>query len=365
MNCRRWLLAGVMATALTCQPASDPVANQSRSADGTGALDGASGGASESHVLEEIAAGVYFASSTGTGRVNLASNAMIVVNEKDVLVVDSHITADAARGLIAAARSVSDKPIRFLVNSHYHFDHAHGNQAFPDDIAIIGHEYTREKLLGNPLGEPTYQVIGGEEYSNGLVSLLEQQLAAAEDSETRQSLEAQVAMMSRHAKALGEVEPTPPNVTLLDRLTLYRGDREIQVLHLGRGHTGGDVVVLLPGEKIVFTGDLFYDGAPYLGDSYPGEFIDTLEKLGSLDWEVAVPGHGPLITDRSKIAFNQDYLRKYWAQIEGFHGQGLTAEQAADRLDLTGYEQFAAFQLGRREVLQLEVDRMYQLLEGD
>ena len=316
---------------------------------------------SDTHIFEQIAPGVYFA--TGAGPVNVGSNAMVVVNENDVLVVDSHITPDAALELIDSVKAITDKPLHFLVNSHFHFDHAHGNQSFPEGIEIIGHEYTRERLLGDVLQEPTYTVLGSEEYQESVVADLEQQLVAADDK-GRTALEAQIAMVKRHLKALSEVKPTPPNTTLVRKLTLHRGMREIQIRHLGRGHTGGDVVVFLPAERIVFTGDLFYDGAPYLGDSYPEDFIQTLEKLKQLDFDVAVPGHGPLVRDRSKIDFNQVYLRTYWGQIKKFHGQDLSVEEAIEKVDLSGYEQFAASRFGRPEVLELEVRRMYQLLDG-
>ena len=147
-------------------------------------------------------------------------------------------------------------------------------------------------------------------------------------------------------------------------MTLYRSSREIQIHHLGRGHTGGDVVVLLPEEKVVFTGDLLYAGAPYLGDGYANEFPETLEKLKQLDFDVAVPGHGPLVRDRAQIDFNQEYLRKYWSQVKASHDEGLSLEEAIAKLDMSGYEAFAAFQFGRPEVRKLEVRRMYHLLEG-
>ena len=316
---------------------------------------------SETHHFEEIAPGVYFA--TGTGTVNVGSNAMVVVNEDDVLLVDSHITADAARELIASVAAITDKPIRYLVNSHFHFDHAHGNQEFPEGVEIIGHEYTRERLLGDVLNEPTYSVIGSPEYQESVVSSLEEKLDGA-DAGARESLEAQITTLKRHITGLREVKPTPPNTTLVRKMTLYRGSREIQLHHLGRGHTGGDVVVLMPKEKVVFTGDLFYAGAPYLGDGYANEFPDTLEKLKQLDFEVAVPGHGPLIRDRSRIDYNQEHLRKYWSQVKASHDQGLSLEEAIAKLDMSGYEEFAAFQFGRPEVRELEVRRMYHLLDG-
>ena len=325
--------------------------------------EGAPGGGlkSDTHVFEEIASGVYFA--TGAGPVNVGSNAMVVVNEHDVLLVDSHITADAARELIASVATLTDKPIRYLVNSHFHFDHAHGNQEFPEGVEIIGHEYTRQRLLGDVLNEPTYSVIGGPEYQESVVASLQEQLDGA-DAATRQSLEAQITTLKRHITGLKEVEPTPPNTTLVRKMTLYRSSREIQIHHLGRGHTGGDVVVLLPEEKVVFTGDILYAGAPYLGDGYANEFPETLEKLKQLDFDVAVPGHGPLVRDRAQIDFNQEYLRKYWSQVKASHDQGLSLEEAIAKLDMSDYDMFAAFQSGRPEVRKLEVGRMYHLLEG-
>jgi glyoxylase-like metal-dependent hydrolase (beta-lactamase superfamily II) len=315
----------------------------------------------DTHALEELAPGVFFAS--GTGKLNVASNALVVVNAEDVLVVDSHITPDAARALLDSVARLTDKPLRYLVNSHFHFDHVHGNQAFPEGIEIIGHEVTRERLLGDVLREPTYLTIGGERAVARQITALEARARAASGAE-RTALEAQLAMQRRHLGALAEVRPTPPNLTLTEKLTLHRGGREIRILHLGRGHTGGDLVVHLPAERIAFTGDLFYGGAPYLGDGYPQELVDTLELLKSLDAEVLVGGHGPPIRDRAVIDRAQAYLRSYWSQVSRFHEQGLSVEEATDRLDLSGYERWAAFQLGNPEVLGLEVARMYYLLSG-
>lgn len=112
---------------------------------------------SDSHRFEEVAEGVWLA--TGTGSVYTMSNAMILVGESDTLIVDSHVTPTAARALLASMSVITDKPVRYLVNSHYHFDHVHGTLAFPEGVEIIGHEFTRKKLngeLGNVLEERTF-----------------------------------------------------------------------------------------------------------------------------------------------------------------------------------------------------------------
>ena len=136
---------------------------------------------SDTHVFDEVAQGVYFAS--GTGKVNVASNAMVVVNDADVVVVDSHITPDAARALIQSVKAVSDKPIRYLINSHFHYDHAHGNQVFPEGVEIIGHEYTRERLLGDVLNESTYKVMGSPAAQQPRIDALESQIASTQGKE--------------------------------------------------------------------------------------------------------------------------------------------------------------------------------------
>ena len=99
-----------------------------------------------SHVFTRMADGVY--QVTGTGEVYLMSNALMLVGEEDVLLVDSHVTPNAANALLRSVQQVTSKPVRYLVNSHYHFDHAHGNQVFPEQVEIIGHSYTRIKLNG-------------------------------------------------------------------------------------------------------------------------------------------------------------------------------------------------------------------------
>ena len=105
----------------------------------------------DTHKFEEVADGVYFVTYTVP---MFNSNSMVVINEDDVLVVDSHITPTTARQLIDSIRKVTDKPITTIVNTHFHFDHAHGNQVF-GPVQIVGHEHTRMRMAGTPHEEPT------------------------------------------------------------------------------------------------------------------------------------------------------------------------------------------------------------------
>src|SRR5262245_34760156 len=101
------------------------------------------------HKFIEIAPGVY--SATGTGAINAGSNSAVIVNQEDILIVDSHMTPDAGRALLRDVKTLSDKPVKFLVNTHFHYDHADGNQVFAPVADVIGHDYTRKRLSGDIL----------------------------------------------------------------------------------------------------------------------------------------------------------------------------------------------------------------------
>ncbi len=350
MIIKRWMLPSAMALALAVACATaPPVGEETESV------------ATATHTLQEIAPGVFFAQ--GTGSVTVGSNSLVVVNEEDVLIVDSHISPDAATALVAAIADITDKPIRTLVNTHFHFDHANGNQVFGDDVGIIGHEYTREKLLGDPLSEPTYQTFAGAEAQAGALAALEQSLAEADDS-GRAEIESQIAITERHFASLATVVPTPPSRTLTDSLTLEAGSRTIELHFLGRAHTGGDVVVYLPEEKVVFTGDLLYSSSPYLGDGFADEFAATLEELKEFDIDVIAGGHGPLIHDKGAIDVRQEYVTDYWGQVKASYDAGLPVEEAIENLDFSAYPEYAALQIGNAGVVNVEVRRMYHRLDG-
>ena len=90
--------------------------------------------------FEVVVPGVYHA--RGTGSLSVGSHGAVIVNEEDVLLVESHISPAAAYAVVEEIEALTDRPVRYVVNTHYHFDHAHGNQIYPDDVHVIGHEVT-------------------------------------------------------------------------------------------------------------------------------------------------------------------------------------------------------------------------------
>ena len=143
-------------------------------------------------------------------------------------------------------------------------------------------------------------------------------------------------------------------------MTLYRGAREIQILFLGRAHTGGDAFVYFPNERLLFTGDVAFSGPSYLGDGYVDEWPQTLEKMKALDFDLFIPGHGGPVSDLTRIDIVQDFYRDLWAKATALHAQGLDAKTAAQTIDLTNHTEIPIKEVG---VSEITMQRLYHRLE--
>jgi len=311
------------------------------------------------HRFHKVTEGIY--SAVATGAMTVGSNSAIIINDKEVMIVDSHITPASARVLLEEIKTLTDKPVRYVVNTHFHFDHAHGNQVFPDEVMIIGHELTREMLLGDVLNQRTYK-----SFTSALPAQaedLKKRIAAEANAAEKAKLQDRLEVLEAYLAALKEVKPTPPNVTLMAKMTLYRGSREIQLLFFGRGHTGGDVVVYLPQERVVCTGDLLTAGLSYMGDGYVDEWVATLDALKPLDFESVIPGHGEVYTGKARIDYFQSYLKDIWNQVAALKKQGIAAEEAAKRVDMTAHKQFFP-QIEGPGVDARAVVRMYEVMDA-
>ena len=321
---------------------------------------------SATHRFVEVAKGVWHVS--GNGKVHTMSNAMVLVGEFDTLIVDSHVTPSAARTLLDSLSVITDKPVRYLVNSHYHFDHAHGNQSFPAGIEIIGHEFTRAKLngdLGNVLEERTFRSFSDP--VPAIVSTLSEDIAEESDLIQKAELEERLRVQTDYMNAIPEVVPTPPNITLADKMTLFQvvpeGSREIQLLHFGRAHTGGDVVIYLPKEKVAFTGDMMLPGLAYMGDGHVDEWPAALEGLKGLDFDAWLPGHGPVMRSKQPITNFQEYLRDLWGKSNDMYRLGIPWEDAAKQIDMTNHAR-NYFQIRGPGVDRRSIRRIYELLDS-
>jgi cyclase len=285
--------------------------------------------------FEKITDGVYYA--TASGAMITGSNDVVIVNDDDVMLVDAGVTPAVARALVQDVKLLTDKPVRWLVNTHFHYDHTDGNSIFGPEVQIIGHEYVRQAILN-------LDVLHREPFKTAQANLpdqieaLKKQVSAEKDAQQRATLQQQLAATEAEQKQFAEIKPTPPTMTYASNLTLVRGRREIRLLFLGRGHTPGDTVVFLPKERIVCTGDLMESRPAYMGDGIFDEWITTLDALKKLDFDTVLPGHGVPFHEKSLITAYQSYLKDLTAQVAKLRAQGMTADQTAQKVDLTSHK---------------------------
>ena len=306
--------------------------------------------------FEKVGEGIYYATG-GTG-----SNNVVIVNDQDVLLVDDGTTPATARALLQDMRLITSKPVRTVVNTHFHYDHTDGNSVFGPEVQIIAHEYLRNAILN-------FDVLHREPFKTaqsalpGQIESLRKQVAEEKDATKKAALDKQLRDTEAVREQMKEVKPVPPNVTYSSRMTLHKGSREIQLLFLGRGHTGGDTFVYLPKEKIVCTGDE-EEGAriAYMGDAFFDEWIATLEELKKLDFTLALGGHGTPFRDKGIITAFQSYLRDIVDQASKLRKQGVSADEAAKRVDLRAHaKDFSQIQAPGAEIRG--VRRIYAWLD--
>jgi glyoxylase-like metal-dependent hydrolase (beta-lactamase superfamily II) len=203
--------------------------------------------------FDELAPGLYGYTAEGD------PNSGVVIGDDSVLVVDAQATPAMAQDVIARIRSVTDKPIKHVVLSHYHAVRVLGASAYKG-AEIIASDVTRDMIV----------------------------------ERGQQDMESEIGRFPRLFRGKDSIPGlTWPMLTFHKRMTLYLGKREVQIIHVGRSHTAGDTVVWLPKEKVLFAGDTIeFDSTPYCGDAHFGDWPGTLAAIKALGAEKLVPGRG-------------------------------------------------------------------------
>ncbi len=213
-------------------------------------------------------------------------NTGIVIGDDAVLVADTQATPAMAADVIRRIREVTDKPIKYVVLTHYH--------------AV------------RVLGASAYMAEGGQQIlaSQDTYDLIVERGEADKASE-----------IGRFPRLFRNVETVPagmtwPTLTFTGKLTLWLGKLEVQLLQLGRGHTKGDTVVWLPGEKTLLSGDLVeFDATPYAGDAYFSDWPQTLQNIAALKPSALVPGRGPALKGEAQVQAGLDATRGFISDL--------------------------------------------------
>jgi cyclase len=278
-----------------------------------------------------------------------SGNTTVIIGERQVFVVDSCFLPSAAREDIAQIRLWTDKPVSFLLNTHFHNDHNLGNRAYMDAfpaLTIIAHVETKKDMDMFGPGSESRE----EKSMVFLQQLLDtgktkdgRTLSADEVTEVKNALAHRLPVMEE----LKKVKFQSATLTFEHDFSVDIGNREVQIKFLGRGNTAGDAVVYLPREKIVIAGDLVVYPIPYIYDGYPTEWIQTMQNLSQLDSDTIVPGHGPILRDKKYVYLIRDLLKSAVDQMNAKLTQSGPAmfrslDEVKGAVDLTAFrERFA------------------------
>ena len=239
--------------------------------------------------IKKVADGIHVAVAAPAYKVNC--NTAIIENDDGVIVVDTHSKPSAARVIVERLREMTPKPVRYVVNTHFHWDHWHGNEVYPaayPHAEIVTNQITREAMVKKGLKRIQDHV---RQVPAEIAGLRAARDAAREPAE-RARLTESVKLAEAYLAEVSALHPALPGMVFEQTMKLYRRDREIHLLHLGRAHTEGDVFVYLPREKVVITGDAVIGWTPFMGDGYPEDWPGTLDRLAALDFTHMIMGHG-------------------------------------------------------------------------
>ena len=210
-------------------------------------------------------------------------NTGIVIGDDAVLVADTQATPAMAQDVVRRIREVTDKPIQYVVLTHYHA------------VRVLGASgYQPQQILAS---QDTYDLI-------------------VERGEADKASE--IGRFPRLFRNVDSVPPglTWPTMTFTGKMTLWLGQLEVQLLQLGRGHTKGDTVVWLPKEKVLFSGDLVeYEATPYAGDAYYEDWPATLDAIAALQPEKLVPGRGAALVGQAQVQAGLDGTRAFVSEL--------------------------------------------------
>ena len=307
----------------------------------------------QSFDLVKVADGVYSA----IGRNGIYCNSAVIINSDYVIVVDTQMRRAWAQDLIAQLHQITNKPVRYVIYSHWHPDHVNGSQAYATAFPtaqFIGQDYERQDMadLVYQRNADVLNAKNAEELKNvptkfgapAQIAEMERELAEGTDrngnqldAKVRSGLPQEIAIEQGYLSELPRIHPILPMVTFDNEFVLHDPERDIYLYHVGKAHTRGDTFIYLPKEKVMITGDLATNGVPGGHDGYPVEWIKTLEVMDEYDWTAAIPAHGDVQHGKDQLEKSIFYLKDMVAQVKGAVAKGLNLEQTEKAVDLSAH----------------------------
>jgi cyclase len=306
----------------------------------------------------------------------VSGNIVAVVGTKSVLVFDTGHHPGITRRVIENLRKLTDLPVKYAVDSHWHDDHWVGNAAFAEafpGIEIIATPFTarliesrRDSLTGDPCRRDN---LGDTPRLQGLLESGQGPDGSPLTDQLRQRIVRVLEVMQRSSAECDSLVWLGPNRTVDRTLRLDLGGRTVELSFLGRANTGGDLVAWLPESKILLTGDIVVWPFPFATQSYPTEWAAVLRRILAMGAAAFVPGHGPVLHDGRYLADLAELFESISRQGKTVYAPGMAVEQFKPKIDLTSFrERFSHGDdfIARNfdAMMSSALDRMYQELTG-
>jgi cyclase len=240
----------------------------------------------------------YVDTKNGSNKNSFGANAGIIIGKDGIVVVDTMISAKEAKRFIRDIRTISRKPIRYVVNTHYHLDHVFGNSEFAKLGAIIIAQENAGKAMEKSARDTLKNIKG-----YGLTP-----------------------------KDMKGTTPAYPVLTYGDRMTINIGGQQIELIHARHSHTDGDTLVYLPAKKVLFAGDiLFTNYHPFLAEGNIEEWAKELDDIKAMDVNKIIPGHGP-ISGKRDLDDMKEYIVKFDQKAKELASQSDDAQKIATEI---------------------------------
>jgi cyclase len=253
--------------------------------------------------VEQLGSGLYAYVSDN----DHSANSTFLVGQHAILVVDSGLDAVEGHKLLGEIRKISQLPIQFIINTHYHPDHQGANAVVGPNAVVISSPFTRERTL--------------------------QLMAQVSENQSKDGSTGHVAQPAFRVAT----------ETLTQQLIIYIDDNPVEIIAPGPGHTMGDVYVFFPNQRSVAAGDLFMNrSSPAMDQGSAANWIRTLNTISELPADHFVPGHFE-VASRDTFVLFRDYLADLYGQVQRLHSSGATLEQVKQRIDMTKYAHFRQY----------------------
>lgn len=360
-----WLVAGVTFSAAwpgVARSASDPAPAPATAAEPSPRERPGPGRAPAGFQLQQVAKGVFAVTRREPFGYANHSNNVFIIRDQDVVVVDTPFTLAETRSVVAALRMLTSKPVRYVINTHWHDDHTFGNQVYQDSfpgVEFVAQTKTRDAMATTGVQNRGQQVEGGPDATARFRSAIDRGTGFGGEPITEDERAAYVSSLSLIEQYLSEQSTfrlTLPSVTFKDTFTLDDGGRTIEIRYLGRGNTEGDAVVWLPRDSVLVAGDLVDSPFPSAFGSYPNAWVEVLQKIEALHPRRVVPGHGPVMHDDTAIRFEEYLLTSLLERTRAGVARGDSLEQIFGSIKADG---FLAHGAGSSPMLQSLFDSWF------